>query len=275
MQKKFYTAKNDAMVKAIFCNPKNTNLLKSLIEKCLNIEVKIIEIKSPAIIKENIYEKGKVLDVLVYADDRLINIEMNSNYYSGLSNKNSAYIFNKYTNRVRTGERYKNMPDVIQIEFTSGLPKYYPILGRYQYIDPDTRILKAEGLITYEYNIDKIKKICYNGNRKYDFIAALDFDLNEIKKYCGDDNYMEKFSNELKKLNEDVEFTEFLSAEEDAIKTQNTLIYNAKEEGLKQGEKEKAIQIAKNLLGLQMKPSDIANATGLSEKEVAKLEASL
>ena len=84
---------------------------------------------------------------------------------------------------------------------------------------------------------------------------------------------MEKFSNELKKLNEDVEFTEFLSAEEDAIKTQNTLIYNAKEEGLKQGEKEKAIQIAKNLLGLQMKPSDIANATGLSEKEVTKLKA--
>ena len=35
MQKKFYTAKIDAMFKAIFCNPENTNLLKGLIEKCL------------------------------------------------------------------------------------------------------------------------------------------------------------------------------------------------------------------------------------------------
>ena len=35
MQKKFYTAKIDAMFKAIFYNPKNTSLLKGLIEKCL------------------------------------------------------------------------------------------------------------------------------------------------------------------------------------------------------------------------------------------------
>ena len=76
MQKKFYTAKIDAMFKAIFCNPNNTELLKGLIEKCLKEKIEVIEIKSPEVVKKNIYEKGKVLDVLVYSGDRYINIEI-------------------------------------------------------------------------------------------------------------------------------------------------------------------------------------------------------
>ena len=106
---------------------------------------------------------------------------------------------------------------------------------------------------------------------------------------------MKKFSEELKRLNDDIEFTEFLSAEEEARKTQNTLISAAKSEGLELGIKEgkrlgisedkklgidegKALGIsqekaetAKNLLKLQMKISDIAKVTGLSEKEINAL----
>ena len=96
---------------------------------------------------------------------------------------------------------------------------------------------------------------------------------------------MKKFSEELKRLNDDIEFTEFLSAEEEARKTQNTLISAAKSEGLEEGKKlgidegkaigvkERNIEVAKNLLKLQMKISDIAKATGLSEKEINALNA--
>ena len=98
---------------------------------------------------------------------------------------------------------------------------------------------------------------------------------------------MKKFSKELKRLNDDIEFTEFLSAEEEARKTQNTLINAAKSEGLElgiiQGKKlgidegkvigisQGKIEVAKNLLDLQMKISDIVKATGLSEKEINAL----
>ena len=113
MQKKFYTAKIDAMFKAIFCNPKNTELLKGLIEKCLEEKIEVIEIKSPEVVKKNIYEKGKVLDVLVYASGRYINIEINSSYYNGVHRKNSAYIFNKYAEALKVGEDYLKMPEFI------------------------------------------------------------------------------------------------------------------------------------------------------------------
>ena len=150
-----------------------------------------------------------------------------------------------------------------------------------------TKIKRVDNLITYEYNISKIKEEIKKGNKLYDFVAALDFNLEEIKKYCGDDEYMKKFSEELKRLNDDIEFTEFLSAEEEARKTQNTLINAAKSEGLElgiiQGKKlgidegkvigisQGKIEVAKNLLDLQMKISDIVKATGLSEKEINAL----
>ena len=291
MHKKFYTAKIDAMFKAIFCNPNNTELLKGLIEKCLGEKIEVIEIKSPEVVKKNIYEKGKVLDVLVYSGGRYINIEINSSYYNGVHRKNSAYIFNKYAEALKVGEDYLKMPEFIQIEFTNELPKNYPILGKYEYIDEKTKIKRVDNLVTYEYNISKIKEESKKGNRLYDFVAALDFNLEEIKKYCGDDEYMKKFSEELKRLNDDIEFTEFLSAEEEARKTQNTLINAAKSEGLEEGKKlgisegrklgidegkklgikKRNIEVAKNLLELQMKISDIVKATGLSEKEIKAL----
>ena len=257
----------------------------------MNEQIEVIEIKSPEVVKKNIYEKGKVLDVLVYAGGRYINIEINSSYYNGVHRKNSAYIFNKYAEALKVGEDYLKMPEFIQIEFTNELPKNYPILGKYEYIDEKTKIRRVDNLVTYEYNISKIKEESKKGNRLYDFVAALDFNLEEIKKYCGDDEYMKKFSEELKRLNDDIEFTEFLSAEEEARKTQNTLINAAKSEGLEEGKKlgisegrklgidegkklgikKRNIEVAKNLLELQMKISDIVKATGLSEKEIKAL----
>ena len=43
------------------------------------------------------------------------------------------------------------------------------------------------------------------------------------------------------------------------------------DEGKKLGVKERNIEVAKNLLKLQMKISDIAKVTGLSEKEINSL----
>ena len=87
------------MFKAIFCNSKNQDLLKKLLEKCLKEKLEIIHVEKPEIIKENIYVKNKTLDVLVKAKDKLINIEVNSGFYDGLHRRNSAYIFNQYSTK--------------------------------------------------------------------------------------------------------------------------------------------------------------------------------
>ena len=147
----FYTAKNDNVFKSIFCDEHDTFLLKTLIERCLKIKIKLIEIHSPERIKENIYAKGQRLDVLVKADDKLINIEVNSGYYEALHRKSFGYAGSKYGEEVKVGESYFDMNDVIQINFTWGLPNKHPVLGEYPPIDSNTGIKFVDNFNIYEY----------------------------------------------------------------------------------------------------------------------------
>jgi len=269
MQKKFYTAKHDAMFKAVFCNPKNKDLLKWLIEKCLNKEVEILEVKAPQIIKRNIYEKGKTLDVLVKVDNEIVNIELNASYYDSLHKRNAAYIFSKYTEEVKVGEDYTKMKNYIQINFTFNLPEDYPLLGKYKLIDVNTNKCFIDNLEIYEYNIDKIKELCYNeGNKEFDFIAMLDSNEEEMEKLCEGDKHMEKFKEEVENLNNDEEMVSFLTEEEDVRILRNTLM----SESFMKGEAKSKQEIAKKMLLKDMDIDTISEITGLQKEEIEDLK---
>ena len=97
---------------------------------------------------------------------------------------------------------------------------------------------------------------------------------------------------EIKRLNQDHKFTEFMSAEEEEEKLKKTLIEDAKNEGLQKGKElgiqegkelglqegkelgvqEKQIEIAKNMLENKMVPEMISKITGLSISEIEALK---
>ena len=103
---------------------------------------------------------------------------------------------------------------------------------------------------------------------KYDYIAILDSTLEELDHICKGDKNMEEYKDNIKRLNEDVEFTEWISREEDVRKVTNTLIDNAKEEG----EKNKSKEIAKNLLNKNFSKKDVSDITGLSIDEINSIK---
>lgn len=266
---KFYNGTNDQVFKAIFCNEKDNNyMLKTLIERCLKTKIKIIEVKPPELLKENIYVKGKTVDVYAKVDNEICLIELNCWYYDGLHRRNAAYVFSKYSSETKVGEDYKNMKKIKQINLSCGLPNKYPILGEYELIDKKTGLKYIDNLIIYEYNIDKIKKEYEKGNKEYNFLAMLKAEPKELKEMCKGDEFMEKFKNEVEELNKDPEFISFLSAEEDARKVHNTLIRNAKEEGCIK----KQIEIAKNMLKDKLSLETIIKYTGLTEEQVEALK---
>ena len=265
---KFYTAKNDNVFKSIFCDEQNTFLLKTLIERCLKEKVEIIEVHSPEVIKKNIYAKGQRLDVLVKVKGKLINIEVNSGYYDGMHRRNFGYIGEKYSEEVKAGENYLDMNEVIQINFTWGLPKKYPLLGEYPAIDINTKIKFVDNFDIYEYNMDKIKKLWYSGDKEYEFLAILDFDKEELEKVGSGDKYMTEFKKKIENLNDNREYKEFLSAEEDMRKTNNTF----KEIGRREGIEENKIEIAKNLLKENVDINIISKTTGLPLSKIETLE---
>ena len=204
MDKIWYKGYIDAVFKAIFCDSKNEHLLKWLIEKCLNQKIKIIKIIKPEIIKPNIYVKNKTLDVLIEIDDEIVNVEVNSGYYTGLHERNATYIFSKYSEEIKIGSKYDKMPKFYQINFTRGLNKEYKALGIYKLTDIKTKINYIDNLTIFEYNMDKIHDVCYNeGDMTYDYIAILDSTEEELEKICRGDKNMEEFKDNIKRLNED------------------------------------------------------------------------
>lgn len=273
---KFFTAKNDNVFKAIFCNENNTFLLKTLIERCLKIKIEIIEIHAPEKIKENIYVKGQILDVLVKVDNRLINIEVNSGFYDGVHRRNFGYAGSKYSEEVKIGENYLDMNEVIQINFTWGLPRKYLILGEYLLVDKKTEIKFVDNFSIFEYNMDKIRELWYSGDKEYEFLAILDFNKEELKKIGKGDEYMSEFKKKIESLNDNREYKEFLTAEEDMKKTNNTFKEIGRREGFEDGKvlgiEESKVEIAKKLLNKNMDIKEIAEVTGLSLEKIQKLK---
>ena len=74
--------------------------------------------------------------------------------------------------------------------------------------------------------------------------------------------------NEVKKVNENPDFFNYMTKEEDEEKCHNTEIKEATEAG----KKERNIEVAKNLLKKNMAMKDIMEITELTEEEIIKLK---
>ena len=125
-----------------------------------------------------------------------------------------------------------------------------------------------DNLIIIEFNIDKIKEMWYSGNRELAFIAALDADNEELDKMCKGDEYMELFEKEVRRLNKNQKFTEFMTPEEENEKLIKTLASEAYTEG----QKETNLKVAKKMLENHIALDMISKITGLSQKELKALK---
>lgn len=219
--------------------------------------------------KESIEEKDKTLDVLVLSEGEKINIELNIGTYDGLYNRNACYIFSKYVGSVKPGESYNKMDNFIQINLTSGLPKKKEVISKYELIDINTKKRFIENLEIYEFNLDRIKDMCYNeGKKEYKILATLMCDKEELHDICKGDKVLEKLESEVVRMNEDDQIRENLLAIENAKRVHATLMDNAKEEGIKQ----EKIEIAKNMLAEKIEINLISKITGLTKEEVEELK---
>ena len=81
------------------------------------------------------------------------------------------------------------------------------------------------------------------------------------------DKIVDKYITNVTIVNDDPEFQKYMSEEEDKKKIQNSLLSEAKEEGIS--------QVAKNLLSMNMPLEDISKATGLSIENLNELKKEL
>ncbi len=277
----FYTCKNDRAFKEVFLNPNNSDLLKALLEFILKIKIDKLEIKKTELLSGNVNIKDKRVDAIVHTGNKKIEIEINSQNKNYLHTRSTAYICNIYQSNANVGDTYNEDTDIIQVNLTWGLGRNNDEMKIYKIMNEKGE-LYVKNFIIYEINMDYYDKIWYSKNeeeiKKNQYMIMLDLDKKELKN-MPKDKIVDKYITNVTIVNDDPEFQKYMSEEEDKKKIQNSLLSEAKEEGISQGytsgindgiSKEK-VSIAKNMLNKNMSMEDISDITGLSIEEINKL----
>ena len=281
----FYTCRNDRAFKEVFLKPDNSDLLKALLEFILKIKIDKLEIKKTELLSGNVNIKDKRVDAIVHTGNKKIEIEINSQNKDYLHTRSTAYICNIYQSNASVGDTYNEDTDIIQVNLTWGLGRNNDEMKIYKIMN-ERGELYVKNFIIYEINMDYYDKIWYSKNeeeiKKNQYMIMLDLDKKELKN-MPKDKIVDKYITNVTIVNDDPEFQKYMSEEEDKKKIQNSLLSEAKEEGISQGytsgindgiskgENKKSIEIAKNMLKKNMSIEDISDITGLSIEEINKL----
>ena len=237
-KQKFYTCKSDVAFKEVFMNKNNKDILKALLESILKLEINDIEYLNLEKNVDNVNVKRKHFDLFLNTNIGKIQVEVNSELKPYIRNRNAAYIFDTYSHETLRGEKYTDIKLIVQINFTYGLGKKEKNFRVYKLMDEEG-IEYISNLLIYEYNMDYYEKIWYSNDKEMidesKYIIMQNLGLDDLEKLSKTDKVVKKYMSELERVNEIPEFREYMSAEEDNRKIENTMRDYAIKEGLQQG----------------------------------------
>lgn len=278
---KYYNGLNDIVFKNTLCVEEHKDLLKWLLESCLDIKIDNLILKDKELSKKTKYSKGRVVDLLIESDNKMFNVEINNRPHDYNNDRNLGYLANLYGKSIDKSNDYKKINSCIQLNITSG-KKDIELKSKYLLVDTlnESKNIWTDNFIIYEINVDLLKKLYYNKDiksiNKYKPVIMLTLNKEELEEFSlGDERIME-YKDKVNELNSDDDFVTFISREEDQEKTENalrTIILEKNEELKTQKTKLNNVQIetAKLLKKNNVDIADISNSTGLTIEEIEKL----
>ena len=282
---KYYNGLNDIVFKNTLCVEEHKDLLKWLLESCLDIKIDNLILKDKELSKKTKYSKGRVVDLLIESDNKMFNVEINNRPHDYNNDRNLGYLANLYGKSIDKSNDYKKINSCIQLNITSG-KKDIELKSKYLLVDTlnESKNIWTDNFIIYEINVDLLKKLYYNKDiksiNKYKPVIMLTLNKEELEEFSlGDERIME-YKDKVNELNSDDDFVTFISREEDQEKTENALrtiisekneeLRNSKEE-LKTQKTKLSIEYAKKLKENKVGVKIISDTTGLTIEEIEKL----
>ena len=164
----------------------------------------------------------------------------------------------------------------MHVNLTWGLGAEEDVMTKYMIMSENGKLF-VKNFIIYEINMDYYNKLfCKNEDeiKKNLYMIMLDLDKKELEN-MPKDKIVDKYITNVTIVNDDLEFQKYMSEEEDKKKIQNSLLSEAREnginDGISKGVSQEKVSIAKNLLSMNKPIEDISKATGLSVEEINKL----
>ena len=235
--KKFYTCRYDRAFKEVFMKEENKDLLIYLLEEILKLKIKEVKYLNLEQNVGNVYVKRKYFDLYLKTDIGNIQVEVNASNLEYVRPRNTAYLCAIYSNHVLKEQNYTQDMKIIQINFSYHLKDEK--CCRVYYLQDEENKKYVSNLVVYELNMEKYKEIWYTKDEeeieKSKSIIMLDLPIEELKTLSKKDRMVKKYMSEIKRVNEDPDFFEYMSAEEDNRKIENSIRKEMTEKGLKEG----------------------------------------
>ena len=273
----------------------NLDILKDFLKDVIPLDIDKdcnIRLMDGELPKENMKEKGKIIDIYVVLDGKIyVDIEMNKSKFETVLQRNIKYKDKLSSMLPESDEDFKNLTR----------KKLYQLnLNAYPYEKILDDIIVLYGLKTHHIyssdecmvvkSLERYRDLYYNkGNKEKDVIwltiltSRTFTELYELSRHILSKEKVKKLMEAAISMSKDgfilhewqkdkfdalVKYNEI----EDAKKEGKSLgIEEGRALGKAEGTKEKTIEIARNLLNMQMSIEDISKATGLTEDEIKSL----
>ena len=263
---------NDLVFKEIFGTQKNVRFTEYLLELLKGYERhslkgKVKVLNEVFLDKTKLKDKGITSDVLAEVEDEVINLEMYTAFDHEDFEKSLAYLTRIYGTRLEIGDGYQKQPKVTQYNFckSSLVSNTSEFETDFLLMDKRTFHIITNKLEGYIYRLDKLENVAYDDNRKEELLKILRMiyvkDETERLEIAKGSEILMDLAQVMKKFVNDETILEYKS-----LARKNEEI--ARKDGI-QTEKH---TIAKNLLKLNIDISTIMQSTGLSKREILKLQ---
>ena len=268
--------KMDFVFKNIFGSEKHPNILISFLNATLKPKDLIteVEIKNTDLNKGYIEDKFSRLDVkATTSNNEIINIEIQlKNEYNMI--KRSLYYWSKlYSEQLNEGEDYSLFKRTICINilnFKYLKTRMFHSVYRMKEIHTNEELSDIQ-----EIHFIEIPKLEDGSDEKDMLVAWIEFLKNpeseKVRSLEMSVDEIREAKDELIKMSNDDTQRELYEMRAKTLRDKISALNEAGRKGIKKGEKNKAIEIAKSLINLGLDKESIAKSTGLDLCEVEKL----
>ena len=284
---KLLPIKNDYVFKRVFSYKGNEDVLIDLLEAILKRKINNLTVKNPEVLSEKKEGKKFILDIKAELDDgTMLDIEMQTADEKNIEERSTVYESRMISEQLQTGEKYTQLNKAIFIgilDFERYKRNSYYHIARPRFDE-----------IGEEYYVDM-------GYKEQDEIATKYIEMHyiELPKYfkknptintkldewlwlfSGDEEKMEMVKKKNKNVKKAMDTLERISLDPkeremyESIQTEEFLQKisenNFKEEGIREGERQTKMEIAKKMLRKNIETSEIADITGLTEEEIENI----
>ncbi len=282
-QNTFVSLSNDLLFKETFTHPDNRDKLIYFLSSFTDFSIDFLSNVNLVIQYESVLSKTKLNDkayrgdvVIKFANFR-INLECYSSFNEASFNKSTSYIMRIFSTQKDRGKNNNYLESIIQLNFVDNVdydfdPNIISVYGITNLNNREDRKLADKFVIKY-FRLDKARKASYNKSDKtllwLKFIGAKsEEEREEIAE--GDEMLME-LNNWIDEYVNDKRTQEIFGKWAEEI-AEDKGLKKGRRLGFKQGAKNKALEIAKNLIKLNTPIENIHLATGLTIEEIKALK---